>query len=306
MTARSVLALDTSSQLQSRRPPAPAPVRQPRLLCATDFSQGALRAVTRAVAMADQLDARLILLHVAAVDEGKDAAAPGAARIKLQLRSIQSLVRQQPEIRVHAGDYLSTIAVVAEECGAELILLGTGTWKPLVSLTAAAAEKLAALAGRPVLVVRRNSHSPYGSVLVAAEQSTGFDRVLRTTASLRLLESDSVTIIHGFESPYRGPLYAAGFDPQARKRNIEEWELAARRRLLQNLDAAGVSADQFRLVFAQSRSIREVQKEIRRARPELLVVATRHRSTVDRMMRAGVGNDGLRSNDCDILITPLP
>jgi nucleotide-binding universal stress UspA family protein len=123
---------------------------------------------------------------------------------------------------------------------------------------------------------------------------------------LRLLESESVAIIHGFESPHRGELYASGFDLYASKRNIEEWELAARRRLLQNLEAAGVASDHLRLVFVQSRPVRQIQKEVRKEGPELLVLATKQHSTLDRAMRANVGNDALRDNECDIMIAPMP
>jgi nucleotide-binding universal stress UspA family protein len=39
--------------------------------------------------------------------------------------------------------------------------------------------------------------------------------------------------------------------------------------------------------------------------PDLLVIATGNHAAVDRVMRAGVGNDLLRNIECDILAVPM-
>jgi len=226
-------------------------------------------------------------------------------RIQLQLKSIRSAFREEPVVCMHVGDYVPTVSTIAAEARADLVVLDSRPWKPLLAPIAAVSGTLADLVRRPVLIVKRSSRSAYGSVLIAAEQSADFDRFLRVLSSWRLLESDSVAIVHGFEAPYRGPLYAAGFDRRASTRNTGEWEMAARRRLLQGLEAEGVATDHFRIVFAQSRSVREVQREIRRLAPDLLAIATGNHAAVDRVMRASVGNDLLRNIECDILALPM-
>jgi nucleotide-binding universal stress UspA family protein len=276
---------------------------KPRMLCATDLSQHSLKVVGRAAAMATQLGATLTLLHVMSAENHGRAAY--SARIQLQLKSIRSAFRHEPVVCLHAGDYVPTISTIADEAGADLVVLDSRPWKPLLAPIATLAGMLAGLVRRPVLIVKRSSRSAYGSVLIAAEQSTDFDRVLRVLSSWRLLECDSVAIVHGFEAPYRGPLYAAGFDRHASKRNTGEWEMAARRRLLQGLEVEGVATDHFRIVFTQSRSVREVQREIRKLAPDLLVIATANHAAVDRVMRASVGNDLLRNIECDILALPM-
>jgi nucleotide-binding universal stress UspA family protein len=276
---------------------------KPRMLCATDSSQHSLKVVGRAAAMANQIGAKLTLLHVMSEEEQGNAA--HSERIQLQLNSIRSALRSEPDVCLHSGDYVSTICAIAAEAGADLVVLDSRPWKPLLVPIATVSGALAGLVSRPVLIVKRSSRSGYGSVLIAAEQSADFDRVLRVLSSWRLLESDSVAIVHGFEAPYRGPLYAAGFDRHASRRNTGEWELAARRRLLQGLEVEGVATDHFHIVFAQSRSVREVQREIRKLAPDLLVIATGNHAAVDRVMRASVGNDLLRSIECDILAVPM-
>jgi len=305
MMAQSARAFDGPSIADTSRV-FTSTMAKPRILCATDLSQDSPRVVNRAVAMANQLDATLILLHVIAPEQGSTALASASERIEVQLRSIQPPVGDEAAVRVEAGEYVPTVAAVADEADADLIVVGSPRWKRHAPLIPAIAGQLAGLVRRPVLLVKGDSQVPYSAVLIAAEESAGFAQVLRTTSSLRLLESESVAIIHGFESPYRGSLYASGFDLYASKRNIEEWELAARRRLLQNLEAAGVASDHLRLVFVQSRPVRQIQKEVRTVGPELLVLATKQQSMLDRAMRASVGNDALRDNECDIMIAPMP
>ena len=304
MTGHSARARDVRLMPDTCRT-SPSAVAKPRMLCATDLSEHSQRVVTRAVVMANRLDATLAFVHVIP-EQGGAGFVSASDRLELQLKSIRPPVPREPTICLRAGEHVPTIAAVANENGANLIVLGSQRWKPLVPLIAGTAGELASLVRRPVLIVKRDSQAQYGSVLIAAEQSAGFDRVLRTAASLRLLQSESVAIIHGFESPYRGPLYASGFDMHASKRNIEQWELAARRRLLQNFDAPGLASDHFRLLFVQSRPIREIQREVRKVGPDLLVIATKDYSALDRVMRASAGNDALRNIECDILVVPMP
>ena len=301
MTRQSEKLRDSSLLTESSQPNAGIAAK-PRMLCATDLTQHSLKVVGRAAAMANQLDATLTLLHVMSSEEQGGAAC--SERMRLQLKSIRPAFRQEPAVCLHVGDYVPTISTIAAETGTDLVVLDSRPWKPLLAPVAAVSGTLAGLVRRPVLIVKRSSRSAYGSVLIAAEQSAEFDRVLRVLSSWRLLESDSVAIVHGFEAPYRGPLYAAGFDRHASRRNTGKWEMAARRRLLQGLEAVGVATDHFRIIFAQSRSVREVQREIRKLAPDLLVIATGNHAAVDRVMRASVGNDLLRNIECDILAMP--
>jgi nucleotide-binding universal stress UspA family protein len=292
-----------SSLLGEASKPDAAITVKPRMLCATDLSQHSLKVAGRAAAIANQLDATLTLLHIVSTEE--QGGASGSERIQLRLKSIRSAFRHEPAVCLHGGEYVPTISTVAAEAGADLVVLDSRPWKPILAPIATVSGKLAGLVRRPVLIVKRSSRSAYASVLIAAEQSADFDRVLRSLSSWRLLECDSVAIVHGFEAPYRGPLYVAGFDRHASRRNATEWETAARGRLLQGLELEGVATDHFRIVFAQSRSVREVQREIRKLAPDLLVIATGNHAAVDRVMRASVGNDLLRNIECDILAVPM-
>jgi nucleotide-binding universal stress UspA family protein len=276
-------------------------VARARVLCATDLSPCSQRAVTRAVLLADQLDAQLLLLHVEDPDS-IDGAGSAREEMAQQLMSSRCQVRRTPEIRVQAGEHLPTIAAVAREADADLIVLGSQRREPLAPLIGTTAEHLIRLAPRPVLIVNRDPHLRYGAVVIAAELSDAFSRVIRTVSSLRFLEGVSVAVVHGFEAPYRGPRCPEAFDLRAARRNIEEWERAASSRLQQNLDSAGVESAGFRLVFQQSQPIRAIQRVVRSVRPDLLIVGKKDRSTLNRLMRGRAAHDALRRTECDILV----
>jgi nucleotide-binding universal stress UspA family protein len=259
-----------------------------RILCPIDLARRSQGAANRAIAMADELDARLTLLHVGPQD-GSVAAFPSAPG--------------QPELRVHAGEFVSTVAGVARESATDLIVLDAPAARRAAPMIDAGAERLAQLARCAVLIVRRKSDARYAAVLVAAEHSAVFDRIIRAASALRLLQRDPVSVIHGLESGYGGALHAAGLG--AARRNLEQWELAAVRRLRQDLDDAGVSSDHFRMMFHPARSRRQLQREVRRLEPDIIVVATANRPALERVMCPGVGNDALRHNQCDILLGPM-
>jgi nucleotide-binding universal stress UspA family protein len=275
------------------------------MLCVTDLSQRSRRSVTRAVLLANQSDAALMLLHVISPDEPSGSLVSASEKIELQLRSIRPAARRTPGILLQSGEFMPTIARAVDQAGADILVMGSQRSRPYVPLIAATTRELAERVRLPVMIVKRDSPAPYESVLIATEQSAGFGHVLRVVDSLRLLESESVLLIHGFESPYRGPKYASGFDRQASRRNREHWNLAARQQVVESLDAAGIANESFRFVFAQSRSIRELQKEVRKASPDLLVIATRDLAVLERVMRGSAGNDSLRSHECDVMVAPM-
>jgi universal stress protein E len=277
-------------------------VGKKRMLCATDLSPRSERAVQRAALLASRFDAQLILLHVMAPDQLAERAVHVRDEIAKQLLSNRLPAVREPTIEVRAGDYVQTIAAVAKEIDVDLIILGSKPHRPLAPLIGATAERITRLARRPALIVNLEPRVRYDAVVIAADVSDAFIRVTRLAASLRLLEERSVTIVHGFESPYRGPLYAEGFDLHAAKRNTDEWERAARERLLLRLDSAGVERSRFRLVFQQTRPPRAIQRVIRRLQPELLIVGTKERAALNRVVRGSVANDVLRGLECDILV----
>jgi universal stress protein E len=277
-------------------------VARKKVLCAVDLTPRAQRAVNRAAQLAGRLDADLTLLHVMTPEDLINQGTFVRERLASDLASRNLPRGGDLTIELRAGDYVPTIATVAKESGADLIILGSQRRRPAAPLIGTTAERIVALAGRPALIVNLDASVRYRAVVIAAELSDAFVQVVRVAGLLRMFEGTSVSIVHGFESPYRGPLYAEGFDRQAAQRNLDEWERAAKSRLLRKLSSTGVDASSFRFVFQQAQPVRAVQRVIRSVQPELLVVGTKDRSVLNRIMQGSTTSDLLRTIECDILV----
>ena len=278
------------------------PATRKRVLCATDLSPRCQRAVARAMLLANQLDAQLTLLHVLDPSQGADSAISMRQELAQQLSSTGLPVRPDIRIQLRTGNYVEAIAAVAKESDADIIVLGAQHRRPMESPIGTTAERVIALAGQPALIVNLNPRVRYGAVVIAAELSDAFTRVVRIASSLKFLEAQSVSVVHGFASSYQGHLYAGGFDVRAAQRNLEAWERAARAKLLRSLEDAGVESSRFRIILQQARPLRAIQRVVRSVQPDLLIVGTKDRSIFSRAVRGNVANDALRNIECDILV----
>jgi len=141
----------------------------PRFHCvlfATNFAPPSLAAVPCAVSMAQEHDARLILLHVVrwcASGKEKDEEGSGLsiADAMYKLRKLvpeDSGLHSRPEALVRYGDAADQILEVATERGADLIVLGVrspeGRSGAAVHLEQSIEHRVAAHATCPVLTVR--------------------------------------------------------------------------------------------------------------------------------------------------------
>jgi nucleotide-binding universal stress UspA family protein len=278
------------------------PMTSKKVLCAVDLTPRAQRVMSRAVQLAGRLDADLTLLHVMTAEELVVRGPSVREQLASDLASSGLPRGREPIIELRAGEYVPTIAAVARETDADLIILGSQRRRSTAPLIGTTAERIVALADKPALIVNLDASLRYRAVVVAAELSDAFVEVVRVAGLLRMFDGASVSIVHGFESPYRGPLYAEGFDRHAAQRNLDQWERAARSRLLGKLSSAGVDASGFRFVFQQARPMRAIQRVIRGVQPELLVVGTKDRSVLNRIMQGSTTTDLLRTIECDILV----
>jgi len=269
------------------------------VLCATDLSVLSQRAVGRAMYLAKKLDAQLTVLHVIAPVEHALDSLHAHDRIASQISAVGMATRREPEIRVRTGNYEQVIAAVARETDADIIVLGAQCPRSLAPLAGTSAERITALTGRPSLTVNQEPGERYDDVVIAAELSDAFVQVVRVASSLRFLDAERVSIVHGFRFP-RGPLFA--FDARAASRNLEAWEAAAKARVRQRLDVAGVESSRFRIMFHQALPIRAIQRVMRSVEAGLLIVGAKDRSMLNRTIRGSLTNDALRNLECDILV----
>jgi nucleotide-binding universal stress UspA family protein len=139
-----------------------------RILCAVDFSEPSLIALRTAFSMAEEADARLIVLHV--VDRPDDASvlvtAAGDRELLVQVerqaaQQLESLITDEsrvwsrPETKVAAGKAYREILVTAEDMVADLIVIGVHGRNAIgLSLFGSTTNQVVRRASCPVLTIR--------------------------------------------------------------------------------------------------------------------------------------------------------
>src|ERR1700687_6140183 len=137
---------------------AVAPVGVRRIVCATAFSLGSLRAAEFAVSLAHEYQADLTLVHVVdeALTESPDSAMQlNEQRLREMIPSEPKLL-YEPEVVVEIGPVAERILAVANELIADIIVMGVrgaGAFAETASHFGSIAHRVVALAPCPVMTV---------------------------------------------------------------------------------------------------------------------------------------------------------
>ena len=274
------------------------------LLVATDLSARSERALARAMALARERDAKLVVVHV--VDEDLPSAIvdvqAGEARKTLEARcdALAESGRLAVTVEVVRGRPHADIQAAAARHGAELVVLGThrhDLWRDMFRGTTA--ERVVRTCAVPALLVRDPVKGPYGRVLAAVDFSVFARRAVEF--ALGFLPNADVELIHAFNVPFGGFLKGEDTRDQmvaeidARFRKLLDEEMAA---FLAQLDDA---AGRLRCVM-QEGGVREViSARVQQTTPDLLVIGTHGKSGLAHAFLGSVAEDLLRSPPCDVL-----
>jgi len=159
-----------------------------------------------------------------------------------------------------------------------------------------------ALARCPTFIVRSKGTLEYARVVVAADLEPALEDIIRFANRWSFLDSARLSIVHGFQSPYQGPLYAEGYDLKAARRHIAQWKRRAREYVLEKLKAAGVRPTHFDVEIEESRALPLVRQALGRGASSLLILGGSEHTVFSRLARGSLANDALRRLDCDVLI----
>ncbi|MDR0481226.1 MAG: universal stress protein, partial [Gallionellaceae bacterium] len=192
-----------------------------KLLAATDFSDNAQQAATRAAMLASASDAKLELLHVMSSSSLDDLrqffGLSTEADDKLKDEALQTLksqaqhITQQtgqtitPQLRVGQTD--SEILSAAED--ADKLVIGARGANPLRDIfLGTTAEKLLRKSSCPVLVNKRPPLAPYQRVMVTMDLVS--DSAAALEMARRIAPDASAAVVHVFSVPFEGKLWVAG------------------------------------------------------------------------------------------------
>lgn len=271
-----------------------------RILVATDLLPHSDRALDRAVFLATQIGAALEVVHVieAQPPQGSMDVLEQEAAAAIE-RHVGSRFQGSLAIDIRFGEAPEEIMDSAAACDAGMILLGTHEPAGADLFRHPTIARVLRESGRPVLLVRERPHAPYAKIMVAVDQSDCSRRAL--ALAINCFRNAEFTAVHAYDVPFAG--FVAG--TEANRAALDEHT-----RRTAEIIAAGVAnfvaqADERPLSVTPlvcRGLVREVvEAEVKRLRPDLLVIGTRSRKGVMRALLGSVAEDLLRNPPCDVL-----
>lgn len=192
-----------------------------KILFATDFSETSAKALPYAAAFARRFAAELCVAHVIESGSTKHEVGSGgeATAMKVQRETEAQITRLLAashfrgvphEVVLAEGEILPTLALIAEQRGPDLMVLGMHGWHGLAKLLlGSVAEEILRLAEIPVLLVgpevsvRPEEELIVHRVLYAADFSPGCGRALQYAAAIASAEQAHLLVLHVVEDVWK-------------------------------------------------------------------------------------------------------
>ena len=282
------------------------------ILVASDFSPRSDRALRRAMLLAKQTGSALTLLHVVApgdpgeIIEAKAAAAH--ATLAATARTLREVDAVGATSQVRIGHVAETIAAVAVETGAGVIVLGPPRRRWSDVFTGSTADRVIRAAAIPVLIARQPPAAAYSRAMLAMD----FEPVSRLAAHaaghLQLISRSTISVVHVLDAAARDPVQA----PLARQASLDAATRRAwrqtRHRLHALVEALPIAIRRARIVAPAGSIASTLLDCVAQEAADVIVTGTRNRErmSLGRLLEGSVAQDLARASPRDVLIVPEP
>jgi len=279
------------------------------LLVPTDFSPRSDRALRRAVLLARQIRAELALLHV--VDEDRAVSLVEAERREAEalLTEMAATVESEDRVgcrwQVRGGDAFAGILEAADELDPLALVLGPPRRHLLRGVfTGTTAERVIRQSRRPVLVANGVPAAAYRRILLATDLSPGARAAAAVLGRLGFDRTVGIAAVHVLSTAampllLRTPVTAS---------QAEVYRSELRRETSADLARFLVAAGLVRarpLVYPVRGTTADTLVEVaRKLRGELLVLATRGRVGLGKLVLGSVAEAILARAEFDVLAVP--
>lgn len=277
------------------------------LLAATDLSRTSHRALTRAALLARHWGSKLALLHVVERRGADWSASTDVASVRLHQHALNlaSIAGSKPEVIVRTGSVARSVADVAAELRADLVIVGARRKRALgdLFLDRMSARVLRAVKV-PVLLVNRSSTDPYRRLMVATDLSSASSRAAQLAESLNLFEKASVSVVHAFTPFAKGKLMYAGASPEVIATHVKQTARVALEDVVSSLRRDGLNMSSHNVILADDYPLHAIRRAVKSRRSELLVIGTRGHGGFRRVLLGSIAGEVLNSVKCDVLAVP--
>jgi nucleotide-binding universal stress UspA family protein len=277
-------------------------------MACTDFSPLADAAVATALEIGDVMGAQRV--HVAHaipnLPETRDLLRDEGSHAARLLEGLDMPLSRVPSVTREAryGDATNTLALLAGEVGADLIVVGSHGRGALGRMVlGSVAQALIRVAPSPVLVLHDRDRHPhrFENVLAAVDMTGISKRVLANAIAFAKPYGGTVRALSVFEGEY--PLaYGVAWGRRVPQGTIE----AKRRSALIHL-VGGMATDGVQLmphVAIHEDAFSGIRDFAIRERPDLIVIGTSGRNAFERMVLGATATHVLSWAKCAVLVVP--
>lgn len=283
------------------------------ILVALALEGDCARVAGRAVQLATQHEAQLVGLHVletppvgASLPASVDAAAMAGMLEDQAARQLQSLLGKAGKparLHVEAGRPHAVIQRLAENCGADLIIIGPGVARNFrEKVFGSTADRVVRCAPCPVLVVRSTSPEPYRRIVAGVD----FSNHARAAAlwAARLAPLAVRELVHTVEIPlqFEQAMLKVGTSQPEIERYRAARIQAARERIILAYAGNGQLPPRTLVKVVHGDPARTLCKASRRRTVGLVAVGTQGLNAVAQHVLGSVARKVLVGAACDVLV----
>ncbi|MGB3387140.1 MAG: universal stress protein, partial [Pseudaminobacter sp.] len=266
---------------------------------ATDFSPLSDRALRRAVLVAKQNTAGLVLVHVVDDERPRRFVDGDIARGRPLLEELAATLRDidgvdcQPKVSFGAAD--EGVIHDADELNFDLILVGPHRRHAVKDVfIGTTAERIIRRSGRPVLMAKATPAAPYSRMLIATDLTDGSTALVSAVRKLDMLENADVAVLHAFDVPLGEPTQAESAASETLSEHVAGQRALATQQMAEFLATTGLSPE-FEAIQSSDLSVAElIEDRVQDWKADLVVIGTHGRSGIGRLLLGSNAEEVMR------------
>lgn len=274
------------------------------LLCATDLTPACDRAMERAVQLAGQWQASLLVIHVIAdanVQKNFTTTANAIeAQLKQKLAANTAASTLEVEVSVALGDPAQCILDEGDRLFADMLVLGAGERTSFRDrLLGSTVDHVLRHTRQPVLTVRNHVGGPYRAIAIATDFSTPSADAL--DCALGLFPETVATVVHVCDDALHGLLPFDRVTGPLAERHTREMKEIAEQAMAQFVHPALARRPHLTTAIEIDSPEEGVRRYVERTGADLAVIGTHGRTGWRRAVLGSVAERLIGTLTCDVL-----
>lgn len=278
------------------------------ILVATDFSTRSDRAIRRATLLAAQLEATLTLAHVVDDDQPPHL-------VEVHVNACHQILAENAETitnfdqvptrsKIVTGDAYSGLLEAAEECSADLIVVGPHRRSIRDVFVGTTAERTVAHSNLPVLMAAGVPSAPYDRALVAVDIESGSSTAASFVRDAEFLTNVDLVALYAFDGPGVRRLERTMVQQDFTDQYVDEIESKARQDFRIFASVNGLADARKRALPIKGTAARTIIETAQEENASLIVVGTSQPHGIKRVIVGSTAENVLSDTDRDVLVIP--